>query len=208
MIQPTFRAANFRYCDLSVVSENAVLREYDSTMMNALRSSTVKRAAFGVFFLIAALIDASTLSESQSATGTKRPQMVALSIFLPEKHLVAGQTPFVFLTVKNLSETAISFPQDRVYVEGERGEAATTLRQRQLTQRRRPGEPSLLGGGFEPNVEPRGKFTRKYDLSQLYDVSIPGKYSVYIEVFDQASGSMGHWVRSPIATFEVKAEAW
>jgi hypothetical protein len=144
---------------------------------------------------------------SQSASATSKSVTVALSIVLPKEHIPVGQTPWVFLTVKNLSSDVISYPQDRVYVAGEQSESPTTLRQRQLTHRRQPGEPSILGGGFEPNIEPGGSFTRKYDLSQLYDLSKPGKYTVYIEVLDEFNSNRGKgsWVRSPIATFEIQA---
>jgi hypothetical protein len=89
---------------------------------------------------------------------------------------------------------------------GEKGEPPTTLRHRQLTNRLKPSEPSILGGGFEPTIEPGGSFTRKYDLSQLYDLSKPGRYTVYIEVLDVVPSNRGKeaWVRSPVATFEIQ----
>jgi hypothetical protein len=143
----------------------------------------------------------------QTAQATSKSATVSLSIVLPQDHIAAGQVPWVFLTVKNISSDVIDYPQDRVYVEGKTGEPPTTLRQRQLTNRRQPGEPSINGGGFEPNIEPEGSYTRKYDLSQLYDLSKPGKYIVYIEVLDafNADKGKGHWERSPIATFEIQA---
>jgi hypothetical protein len=160
-----------------------------------------------VIALIGISADAQTAqTASQSTSATRKSAMVALSIILPKEHIPVGQTPWVFLTVKNLGSDVISYPQDRVYVEAEGHELPTMLRQRQLTHRLQPGEPSILGGGFEPNIEPRGSFTRKYDLSQLYDLSKPGKYTVYIEVLDEFNSNRGKggWVRSPIAAFEIQ----
>jgi hypothetical protein len=51
----------------------------------------------------------------------------------------------------------------------------------------------------------------QYDLSYFYEIKEPGKYTVYIEVYDElagkADGKSNHeyWVRSPVATFEVLA---
>jgi len=144
---------------------------------------------------------------AQSGSVAKPSTTIALSIALPKEHIPEGQIPWVHLTVKNLTNEDISFPEDRVQVVGEKGEPPTTLRQRQLTNRRLPGEPSILGGGFEPNIGPGNSFTRKYDLSQLYDLSTPGKYTVYIEVLDEFNSNRGKggWVRSPTAAFEIQA---
>jgi hypothetical protein len=142
-----------------------------------------------------------------AGSAAKPSTTIALIIALPEEHILIGQIPWVHLTVKNLTNEDISYPEDRVQVMGEKGEPPTTLRQRQLTNRRQPSEPSILGGGFEPTIEPGGSFTRRYDLSQLYDLSKPGKYTVYIEVLDEFNSRRGKggWVRSPIATFEIQA---
>jgi hypothetical protein len=132
---------------------------------------------------------------------------IAVSIALPQKQIPAGQTPWAFLTVENLGgNVTIAFPQDHVHVEGEAGEPPTTLYQRQVTQTLRPGEPQLRMGGFEPEIWPTFSSDRKYDLSQYYDLSKPGKYTVYIEVIDlSASKGYAVWVRSKTAQFEMLA---
>ncbi|MGI0133495.1 MAG: hypothetical protein ACREBW_00855, partial [Candidatus Micrarchaeaceae archaeon] len=68
-------------------------------------------------------------------------------------------------------------------------------------------ESSVLGGGFEPTIQPADSFTRKYDLSRLFDLNKPGKYTVYIEVSNafHSNDWKGGWVRSPTATFEILA---
>jgi hypothetical protein len=132
---------------------------------------------------------------------------MAVSIVLPKEQVPAGQPILAQLTVKNLASQTISFPHDRVHVEIKGGEAPTKLRQRQLTQTLRPGEPQLRSGGFEPEIEPGNSSLREYDLSQLYDLSKPGTYSVYIEVLDVSASkhNAGVWVRSNTAQFEIQA---
>jgi hypothetical protein len=98
------------------------------------------------------------------------------------------------------------------------GEAPTTLYQRQVTHTLWPGERELTGG-YEPPIGPRvsldGEPTfssdRTYDLSLFYDLSKPGKYTVYIEVLDvsapETQRGAGLWVRSQTEQFEVEAAA-
>jgi hypothetical protein len=135
---------------------------------------------------------------------------IAVSIALPQKRIPAGQKPWVVLTVENLGgNVTIAFPEDRVHVEGEAGEPPTTLYQRQVTQTLRPGEPQLRMGGFEPEIWPTFSSDRKYDLSQYYDLSKPGKYTVCIEVLDvnapETKHGAGLWVRSKAVAFEIQA---
>ena len=135
---------------------------------------------------------------------------IAVSIALLQKKIPAGQKPSVVLTVENLGgNVTIAFPKDRVQVEGEAGEPPTTLYQRQVTQTLRPGEPQLRMGGFEPEIWPTFSSDRKYDLSLFYDLSKPGKYTVYIEVLDVSAAESKHgaglWVRSKTVPFEIQA---
>ncbi len=99
------------------------------------------------------------------------------------------------------------FPKDRVHVEGENGESPTTPLQRQLTHRLRRGEKELRSGGFEPLILAGASSTRKYDLERFYDLSEPGKYSVYIEVLDAVASkdNAGVWLRSNTVSFEIEA---
>jgi hypothetical protein len=106
-----------------------------------------------------------------------------------------------------------AFPETRVHVEGAAGEPSTTLYQRQLTHTLRPGERELRPDDFQRSIGPAlsedgPKFSadEKWDLSLLYDLSKPGKYTVYIEALDQtASKRKAVWVRSEIVQFEIQA---
>lgn len=145
---------------------------------------------------------ASPPEASKSAT-------LALSIAVPIEHIALGEKPWVHLTVQNLGSKEISCPFSRVYVEGPKGEPPTTLWQRQLTNRTKPGEPGITFGGYRPPIAPAGwpgdSFIMKYDLSAYYDFKEPGKYTVYIEALDETGTMADPWVRSPIAKFELVA---
>lgn len=125
---------------------------------------------------------------------------ISLSIAIPKDHIHVGQKPWVHLTVKNLTGEEITYPHDQVYVEGEHGEPPAT-------EWGRLRKNNQLGGGFTPSIGPGESFTMKYDLSAFYDLSKPGKYSVYIEVSTafHATGWKGDWMRSPVAHFEIQA---
>ncbi len=118
---------------------------------------------------------------------------VSLSIAMEKHAISSGQKPWVDLTVKNLTDKEISYPTDQVFVQGENGEPPATPWQKE----RRLGH---LGSGYTPTIQPGESFTMKYDLSAFYDLSKPGKYSVYIEVYVEEGA-----LRSPVASFEVQA---
>jgi len=170
----------------------------------------------GLFVAVLIITAATSMPvDAQTAAGAKptvtsKSAMISLRIAVPSKSIAMGQKPWVSLTVQNLGGQEISYPEDRVYVEGPKGEPPTRLRQRQLTNRLRPGEPTLRMDSYGQNIAPGDSFTMKYDLSTLYDFKEPGKYTVYIEVLDElaalakAKTQTDYWVRSPVATFEVE----
>jgi hypothetical protein len=143
----------------------------------------------------------------QSASWESESPRLALNLALLQEHIPAGHTPVALLTVRNPSKTDMPFPKDRVHVEGENGESPTTLLQRQLTHRLRRGEKEIRSGGFEPLILAGASSTRKYDLERFYDLSEPGKYTVYIEVLDAAASkdNAGVWLRSNTVSFEIEA---
>ena len=121
---------------------------------------------------------------------------IALSIAISKDHIPVGQKPWVGLTIKNLTHEEIPYPDDRVYVQGKDGEPPATPWQQQRNK---------LAGGYRPSILPGDSFTMKYDLSAFYDLSKPGKYTVYIEVLAafHATAWKGDWMRSPMAHFEI-----
>lgn len=178
--------------------------------MTKLRNAAVTVATLIVAAAMSIAVGAQT-APGAKPTVTSKSATIAVSIAVPIKHIPMGQKPWVSLTVRNLGNEEIRYPWDRVHVEGPNGEPPTTLRQRQQTDRLRPGEPTLRMDDYGQNIiAPGDSFTMKYDLSALYDFKEPGKYTVYIEVVDSlAAGAKtrtdnDYWVRSPVATFEVE----
>jgi hypothetical protein len=177
--------------------------------MTKLRSFAVTVATLIVAAAMSTAVGAQT---GAKPTLTSQSATISLSIAVPIKHIPMGQKPWVSLSVGNLSNEEIRFPWSRVYVEGPKGEPPTTLRQRQLTDRLRPGESPLRMDdyGAEPVIAPGDSLTRKCDLSVFYDFKEPGKYTVYIEVVDSLAAKAktrtdnNYRVRSPVATFEVE----
>jgi hypothetical protein len=152
---------------------------------------------------------AQTVGQSvPSVVPPSRSAAMALTLAAPKEPTPVGQIPWIFLTMENLSGHEIVVPmEERVHVEGERGEPPTTLRQRQLTHTTLPGEPDLMGGGFTPSIDAGGSFTQKWDLSAYYDLRSPGKYSAYVEVddFSLPPHTVSVQLRSNAVRFEITA---
>ena len=177
--------------------------------MTKFRNSAVTVATLIVTVAMSITVRAQT---GAKPTATSQSATISVSIAVPLKHIPMGQKPWVYLNVENLGNEEIRYPWDRVYVEGPNGEPPTTLRQRQLTDRLRPGEPTLRMDDYGANrIAPGDSFTMKYDLSALYDFNEPGKYTVCIEVVDslaakaKARADNNYRVRSPVATFEIES---
>ena len=180
--------------------------------MTRLQISTFLMTTLIVIAAKSICIDAQTI-KGTVPSATNRTATIELSIAVPIEHMPLGQKPWVHLTVKNLGSEEIAYPRERVYVEGPKGEPPTTLVQRSITGRFNPGDKPIPPTGFRPPIAPAGQpgdtFTMKYDLSGFYDFKDPGKYTVYIEVFDRLSENPNaktdteNWVRSPVATFEL-----
>jgi hypothetical protein len=151
-------------------------------------------------------VDAQTTTAAVPAA-TSKSATISVSIAVPIEHIPLGQKPLVALTVKNLGSEEIAYPRERIYVEGPKGEPPTTHVQRSMTRRLNPGEAPIRETGYRPPIAAGDSFTMKYDLSYFYDFKEPGKYTVYIEVVDMAKHGTktdpAHWVRSPVATFEL-----
>ena len=171
--------------------------------------NTVIVLALGVALILG--INASFLT-AQEPTQTAKPAILdtrsstlLVSIDMSQTEVPIGHSPIVHLSIKNVGDQTIAFPHDLVRVEGTGGEAPTTLRQRQLTQRLNPSEPQLMGGGFEPEIEAGKSLTRSYNLSDLYELKTVGNYSVFIQVLDEAASkhNAGVWVRTKTLQFQM-----
>jgi hypothetical protein len=178
--------------------------------MTRLRISAFFVATLIVIAATSISVDAQTTKQAVPSA-TSKSATLALSIAVPSAQIPLGQKPWVSLTVKNLGSEEIAYPRERIHIEGPKGEPPTTHVQRSMTRRLNPGEPEIPETGFRPPIAPGDSFTRKYDLSYFYDFKEPGKYTVYIEVFDRlsekpnAKTDTDNWLRSPLATFELQA---
>ncbi|MFY9644346.1 MAG: hypothetical protein WAK29_04160 [Terriglobales bacterium] len=168
-------------------------------------------------FVFIGLISAcSTFFSARAASQTPPPQpeSIAVNLSIERKQVAIGQSPWVDLTVENLSDHSIALHgrMCRVRVEGEKGEPPTTKVQRQMTDRLRPGEAPLREDeNFLPMIWPKDipgdSYTQKWKLDYLYDLSAPGKYTVYAECMDPSTekSSTPKWLRTNTVQFTMQA---
>jgi hypothetical protein len=149
---------------------------------------------------------------ARAASQTTPPEadLIAVNLSIEKKQVAIGQSPWAILTVKNLSdhEIPIHDRMRRVHVEGEKGEAPTTYVQRAITHRLRPGEADIRGDEqFLWTISPGKSDINKYKLDYFYDLSAPGRYTVYVEVMDPSTqkSSTPNWLRTNTVEFTMQA---
>jgi hypothetical protein len=132
--------------------------------------------------------------------GLSQPAIVA-SIALDKDRAPVGQSPWAILTVKNLTnhDVVLHDLMIRLHVEDEKGERPMTRVQRNITHKLLPGEAPLPGVGGIWAIASGETSSHKYELSYFYDLSVPGKYTVYVDVVDPSS-------RQPLRTNTVRFE--
>jgi len=145
-----------------------------------------------------------------SQTPAPQSETIAVNLSIEKAQVTIGRSPWAVLTVKNLSnhEMALHAWMYRVQVEGEKKEPPTTEAQRQLTGKLRPGEAALRGDEYVVPMIPPGKsYTQKFKLDYLYDLSVPGKYTVYAEVMDPSTqkSSSPKWLHTNTVQFTMPA---
>jgi hypothetical protein len=129
---------------------------------------------------------------------------LAVWIEMQKGRVSIGQEPLAILTMKNMIDHAVRIHEYmyRAHVDGKDGEAPTTLVQRSITHRLLPGEAELrsdeMSGPY--TIWPDESLVRKFQLSYLYDLRAPGKYTVYGEVMDPVSHQ---WLRTKPVAFEI-----
>jgi hypothetical protein len=150
----------------------------------------------------------STLFCARAVSQTSPPQSdsITVSLSMEKEQVAKGPSPWAILTVRNLSnhELPIHDWMYRLHVEGEKGEPPTTQVQRQITGRLQPGEAALRGDEYVVwEISPGKSDIRKVQLGYLYDLSAPGKYTVYAEVMDPSTqkSSTPKWLRTNTVQF-------
>jgi len=155
--------------------------------------------------IIAIVLTSGISIGAQNAASAPKQNSVAVSLNMKEQQVPIGQSPWAILSVENLTDEEIEIHNYmyRVYVEGEKGEAPTTLVERQMTGRYKPGDVPLRADENSLwSIAPGKSDDLKFQLTYLYDLSAPGKYTVYAEVMDPHSQK---WLRTNTAQFKMQA---
>jgi hypothetical protein len=161
------------------------------------------RIAFTLSLIVSGIV-----AHGQATQAASNKDVLVVSLKMQTEQIQIGQMPWAILTTYNLSDQPVTIRDSmyRVYVYGKDGEAPTTLVQRNLTGRLRPGDVALLHGPdvgpwrLWPTGGPGDSDVRKYELAYLYDLSAPGKYTAYAEVMEPSSG---RWIRTNTVNFEM-----
>ena len=141
-----------------------------------------------------------TPQRSEETPVVKSSDRFSLELVVPKKQMTLGEQLWVALIVTNNGQTDIPFPDTQVDVEGVHGEPPMTIYQRQMGHKRNPGEGELRRQGFNTFIRPSVYDVRRFDLSKFYFLTEPGKYTVYVDVWDEKKAV---WVRSPTAEFDL-----
>ena len=131
--------------------------------------------------------------DAQTTTPSSKSASISVSVSLQKNRIATDEKPLAILTVKNISDRDVSLRTDmldyRVHLEGEKGEPSKTSFHRRLRGEFQPGERDLAYGGVIDSISPGASEVSKFDLARFYDLKVPGKYAVYIEVRDGLSGT-------------------
>ena len=154
--------------------------------------------------------------KAQSAPAANPSNSISIHISLPKKSYAIGEKPILaMMAIKNVSSNKICFSTDpylsRIHVTSKDGEPPKTELLRHRLGEFRPGDgPDLLPGPIDCRpIAPGALDSRGYNLALFYDLSTPGDYSVYLEIYDPAGpkDGSGHWLRTNTAKFEIQAPA-
>jgi len=132
----------------------------------------------------------SVASDAQAATPVIQSPSIAISISLEKDHFLMGEKPHATVHMKNISDHEVYFSTSsalfRVHVEGKEGAPPETEWQRHRHGDYRPGDgPQLIDGPVVSRpIAPGTSDYQTYDLTMFYDLNLPGKYVVYIEIYD------------------------
>jgi hypothetical protein len=152
---------------------------------------------------------------AQSAPAVSQTDPVSIHASLQKSTYAVGEKPIAVLTIKNTGSQEIWFSNnlyfERIHVTRKDGEPPKTELHRHLLGDFRPGDGPDGGSGpvAGRSISPGSLDSQKYDLTYFYDLSTPGEYSVYIEIYDPQGpqDGSGLWLRTNTAKFEMQAPA-
>ncbi len=153
--------------------------------------------------------------DAQAATPAIQTPSIAITISLEKSHFHVGEKPHATVLMKNISDHEVDFSTAsdhfRVHVEGKDGAPKETEWQRHRHGDYRSGDgPELMDGPvISRPIVPGAADHQTYDLTKFYDLSLPGKYAVYIEIYDPSGpqDGSGLWLRTNSTKFEIEAKA-
>jgi hypothetical protein len=167
-----------------------------------------------VMFLAAtiATVAGAISSRAQPAPAANQPDSVSIHILMQKSSYVIGDKPIAVMTISNISSNPIWFSivswHYRVHITNKNSEPPKTEFYRHILGDVRPGDgPMLMSGGIGGwPIAPGSTGSQSYDLSAFYDLSTPGDYSVYLEIYDPSGpqDGSGHWLRTNPAQFKVQ----
>ena len=158
-----------------------------------------------------ATVEGPILLRAQSAAMANQPDSVSIHVSLQKSSYAIGEKPIAVLTF--ISPNGIWFSndryQERIHITSKDGEPPKTELHRHLLGDFRPGDgPELTSGPVAGRfIGPGSLDSQKYDLTYFYDLSKPGDYSVYLEIYDPAGpkDGSGHWLRTNAVNFKIQA---
>jgi hypothetical protein len=158
-----------------------------------------------VLILAAAMVTAvDKVSLEAQTTAASQAPAIAVSITLQKDKVPLGQSPWVLLTVKNLTDELVMI-EARPHVQGENGELFMRPEASIISERLQPRTPRLRTVVYVPwTIAPRETSTHKWQLAYLFDLSHRGQYTVYMEVMDPSSHKLLH---TNSAKFEMQSPA-
>ncbi len=150
---------------------------------------------------------------AQSSSAGKQPDSISIHITLQKSNFAVGEKPIGVVAITNTSqhEVCLLTAPDlyRVHVATKDSESPKTEFHRHLRGEFRPGDgPDLAPGPVDCRAIAVGsQDSLKFDLSAFYDLSSPGDYSVYLEIYDPVGpkDGSGHWLRTNTVKFKVEA---
>ena len=147
---------------------------------------------------------------AQVNSPASKSEIFSISLAMEKSHVLTGQKSMADLVITNINNvdtcSLVSNSVYRVHIERDGVEPPKTESHRHLLGDYRPGDgPQLPDGPTVCGVPAQSPYVREFDLGAYYDLSIPGKYSVYLEVVDRydPATKAAHWLRTNTAPFEI-----
>ena len=169
-----------------------------------------------VFLSVTVVCESCPISIGAQPLRARESVSTSVSIEPQNNRFAFGERPItVIMTIKNNGQQGECFSTDpslyRIHVTNKGSEPPKTEFHRHRLGDFRPGDgPELMPGPVDCRpITPGSQDSRKYDLARFYDLSEPGDYSVYIEIYDPQGpqDGSGFWLRTNTAHFTVGAQA-